>query len=56
MTRQINAGEGSLGKLLKDDLNGATENIKTLTGKINSGEGTPGKLVTDRELFDQPTA
>ena len=37
MTRQINAGEGSIGKLLKDDtfarsLTDTTANLKDLTG------------------------
>src|ERR671929_146698 len=45
MTAQISAGEGSLGKLIKDptftdSLNGATSNLRDLIGRLNRGEGT----------------
>ena len=45
MTAQINAGQGSLGKLLKDEafaesLTGATTNLRELTGKL-TGLGVP---------------
>ena len=58
LTEQINAGQGSLGKLLKDDafvrsLNGATTNIQDLTAKLNRGEGTAGKLMTDQALYNK---
>ena len=58
MTRQINAGQGSLGKLLKDEafahsLTGATNNLQTLTDRLNRGEGTAGKLMTDATLFNR---
>ena len=41
---RINAGEGSLGRLLKDDafarsLGSATSNLDALTGRLNRGEG-----------------
>ena len=52
-TRQINAGDGSLGKLLKDDrfarsLTLAMANIDTPARKLNSGE-----LITDPELYNR---
>ena len=47
MTARINAGEGSLGRLLKDDalaksLTSASGNFDQITAKLNQGEGTPG--------------
>ena len=59
MTQQINAGEGSIGRLLKDDsfarsLTDTTSGPdRELTGKINRGEGTAGKLMTDPALFNR---
>ena len=57
-TDQINAGQGSLGKLLKDDafansLNGATTSIQDLMAKLNRGEGTAGKLLNDQALYNK---
>ena len=61
MTRRINAGEGSLGKLLNDDafskaLTGATTNFEQLSSRLNRGEGTVGKLMTDDALFKKMNA
>ena len=58
MTGRINAGEGSLGRLLKDDalaksLTSAAGNVDQITGALESGEGTAGKLLTDKELYDR---
>ena len=58
LTRRINAGEGSLGKLLNDEafsqsLTGATANLKDITDRLNRGEGTAGKLMTDPSLFNR---
>jgi phospholipid/cholesterol/gamma-HCH transport system substrate-binding protein len=48
----IDRGEGSVGKLLKDDtmakdLTAATTSLKEILQKINSGQGSVGKLVND---------
>ena len=58
MTRRINAGEGSLGQLLKDDalaksLTATSSNLEQVTGRLNRGEDTAGKLLTDKELYDR---
>ena len=60
MTRRINAGEGSLGKLLKDDsfsrsLTCASTDEPRAADRdgINRGEGTVGKLMTDPALFNR---
>jgi len=60
MTRKLNAGEGSLGVLLKDEafaksLAGATDNLRTLTDHLNRGDGTAGKLLTDDALYTRLT-
>ncbi|MGI8966936.1 MAG: MlaD family protein [Limisphaerales bacterium] len=48
----INAGEGTLGKLAKDETlyqetAGAMTNLKEILQKINQGQGSVGKLVND---------
>ena len=53
---QVNAGQGTLGKLVKDDklYNETTEsmtNLKEILQKVNRGQGTVGKLVNDEELL-----
>ena len=58
ITRRINAGEGTLGRLLKDDAlakssSSAAANIDTLTGQLNKGEGTAGKLLKEEELYNR---
>ncbi len=52
MVAGIDRGEGSIGKLLKDDtmakdLTLATTSLKEILQKINSGQGSVGKLVND---------
>ena len=52
----MNAGEGTLGKLVKDDRLYAetTEmmtNLKEISQKINQGQGTVGKLINDPEFY-----
>lgn len=61
----INRGEGTLGRLAKDEalyedaratllrLQKAAEDIQSITGKINAGEGSVAKLINSSELHDQ---
>ena len=58
MTRRINAGEGSLGKLLNDDalaksMTSAGANADKILGGLQRGEGTAGKLLTDQALWNR---
>jgi phospholipid/cholesterol/gamma-HCH transport system substrate-binding protein len=53
----INRGEGSLGKLLKDEklyteTTTAMSNLREILQKINQGQGSVGKLVNDDTLFN----
>lgn len=52
----INAGQGSLGKLVKDeklynDGTAAMTNLKEILEKMNRGDGTVGKLINDQEFY-----
>ncbi len=54
ITKKIDRGEGSLGRLVNDpktveDLNQTLAHLKSITEKIDSGEGTIGKLISDRQ-------
>jgi phospholipid/cholesterol/gamma-HCH transport system substrate-binding protein len=53
---EINAGQGTLGKLLKDetlyrDTTESMTNLKEILQKINRGQGSVGKLVNDESLY-----
>jgi phospholipid/cholesterol/gamma-HCH transport system substrate-binding protein len=53
---QVNSGQGTVGKLLKDETlyNETTASMTTLKEilqKINQGQGTVGKLLNDQELY-----
>lgn len=53
---QINAGQGTLGKLAKDDTlyretTMAMANIREITEKVNKGQGTVGKLINDDSFY-----
>jgi phospholipid/cholesterol/gamma-HCH transport system substrate-binding protein len=53
---QVNAGQGTVGKLLHDETlyHETTEsmtNLKEILKKINQGQGTIGKIVNDQELY-----
>lgn len=53
----INRGEGSLGKLLKDEklyseTTGAMTNLREILQKINQGQGSVGQLVNDETFFN----
>lgn len=54
----MEAGRGTVGKLLKDDalynkLTGAVTDVQKIAAKIESGEGTIGKLVSDDKAYQK---
>ena len=58
ITQRINAGEGSLGRLLKDDalaksLTATTANLEEVTGRLQRNDNSLGKLLTEKELYDR---
>ena len=53
---QINQGQGTLGRLAKDDSlfresTNAMTNLREILQKINQGQGSVGKLVNDETLY-----
>jgi phospholipid/cholesterol/gamma-HCH transport system substrate-binding protein len=53
----LNQGQGTMGKLLKDEalyqrLNAVTTNLEQLTAKLTQGQGTMGQLMNDKQLYD----
>jgi phospholipid/cholesterol/gamma-HCH transport system substrate-binding protein len=53
---QVNAGQGTVGKLLKDEAlyRETTEsmtNLKEILQKVNQGKGSVGKLINDQEFY-----
>ena len=53
---QANAGQGTIGKLLKDDTlyhqtTLALTNMNEILGKINQGKGSVGMLINDQEFY-----
>ncbi len=53
---RFNAGEGTLGKLAKDDTlyketTSMMTNLREISEKINRGQGTVGKLVNDESFY-----
>ncbi|HWQ90555.1 MAG TPA: MlaD family protein [Clostridia bacterium] len=56
MIAQVNAGQGTVGKLLKDETlynetTASMTNLKEILQKINQGQGSVGKLVNDQDLY-----
>lgn len=56
VVNDINAGQGTAGKLLKDETlyreaTASMTNLKEVLQKINQGQGSVGKLVNDESLF-----
>lgn len=56
IVNEINAGQGTVGKLVKDETlyNEATAsmtNLREILEKVNRGEGSVGKLINDDSLF-----
>lgn len=50
ITQRIEEGEGTLGKLVKDDK--LYDSFSNIAQKIEKGEGTLGKLLKDDKLYD----
>jgi phospholipid/cholesterol/gamma-HCH transport system substrate-binding protein len=53
---QANSGQGTVGKLLKDETlyretTASMTNLKEILQKINQGQGSVGKLVNDQEFY-----
>jgi phospholipid/cholesterol/gamma-HCH transport system substrate-binding protein len=53
----LNAGKGTMGKLLKDEefhnqIQGTIGRLDTLLDKINSGQGTLGQLVVNPQMYE----
>ena len=53
----LNAGKGSAGRLLKDDLiarrlEDLTAKLDSTIDKINSGQGTIGQFVVNQQLYE----
>ncbi|HUT23474.1 MAG TPA: MlaD family protein [Sumerlaeia bacterium] len=58
LTTALNEGEGTIGKLFKDDavyqsIRTATSNLEEISGRMKTGEGALGKLIYDEELANQ---
>ena len=56
-TDGVEAGEGALGALLKDQeleeqLRSIVASVNKVTGELEAGRGTLGKLITNEEVFD----
>jgi len=56
ITRKINSGQGTIGKLVNEDAlyndaRASLANLNEITDKINHGEGTLGLLVNDESLY-----
>src|ERR1044071_7993334 len=56
VVEQINQGQGTLGRLAKDDslfveATNAVTNLREIFQKINKGQGSVGKLVNDETLY-----
>ena len=52
----VNAGQGSLGKMVKDEklyteTTAAMTSLKEIMEKMNSGQGSVGKLINDQEFY-----
>ncbi len=61
VTANIRAGEGSVGRFLKDDaiysnLNKTVLQAEALMASIRKGEGTAGKFISNPELYDKANA
>jgi phospholipid/cholesterol/gamma-HCH transport system substrate-binding protein len=57
ITEGLRSGEGTIGKLFKDDalyaeLTEVTRSLRSIAEKLSSSEGSAGKLINDSELYD----
>jgi phospholipid/cholesterol/gamma-HCH transport system substrate-binding protein len=53
---QVNAGQGTVGKLLKDEslyteATSSMTNLKEIMQKMNTGQGSVGMLINDKDLY-----
>ncbi|MEW6188445.1 MAG: MlaD family protein [Thermodesulfobacteriota bacterium] len=58
MATRLNRGEGSLGKLMRDDhlykdMQATMTGLKDTVAEINEGKGSLGKLIKDQEFYDE---
>lgn len=56
MVAQVNSGQGTVGKLIKDETlyvetTASMKNLREILEKVNTGQGSVGKLVNDQELY-----
>ena len=61
ITTQIQAGKGSMGKLIYDQtlynkLDASATSVQTLVDQVQHGEGTLGKLISDETLYNRSVA
>lgn len=61
ITNQIQAGKGSMGKLIYDEtfynrLTNTTASVQRVLAKVENGEGTLGKLMSDDTLYKNTVA
>jgi len=61
ITTQIQAGKGSLGKLIYDQslynrMSDTTEKVQRLVTRVENGQGTLGKLLSDETLYQRTTS
>jgi len=61
ITAQIQAGQGSIGKLIYDQalynrLNATTSSLQQVVSRVEKGEGTIGKLLSDETLYQRTVA
>ncbi len=57
LIKMIDSGEGTLGKLIKDDslyneMYGMMSNLKELSDELSQGKGTLGKLIQDDTIYN----
>ncbi len=50
VTKSISSGEGTLGKLIKDDT--IHQDLVVILDRIKNGEGTVGKLLTEENIYN----
>ncbi len=61
ITTQIQAGKGSIGKLIYDEafynrMNETTSSVQRVVSRVERGDGTVGKLLTDETLYERTVA
>ena len=61
ITTQVQAGKGSIGKLMYDQafynrMNETTSSVQRVVSRVEKGDGTVGKLLADEELYNRTVA